>query len=78
MLDRQSMRLVEGREQSKSRHAVAAFLLFAALRAVEHHHAIGAEAEALTVLRSYCSFSTRGPLGESTFAVENVDGELGV
>lgn len=33
------------------------------------------EAEALSVVRSYCSFSTRGPLGESTFAAEDVNGE---
>ena len=37
MLNRQSMRLVEGRKHLKPRHAVAALLLFAALRAVEHH-----------------------------------------
>ncbi|HUO14031.1 MAG TPA: ImmA/IrrE family metallo-endopeptidase [Verrucomicrobiae bacterium] len=33
------------------------------------------EAEALAIVRSYCSFSTRGPLGESTFALEDLEGE---
>jgi Zn-dependent peptidase ImmA (M78 family) len=33
------------------------------------------ESEALKVIRSYCSYSTRGPLGECTFPLADVRGE---
>lgn len=33
------------------------------------------EAEALKVIRSYCKYSTRGPLGECTFPLVDVGGE---
>lgn len=33
------------------------------------------EAEALKVIRSYCKYSTRGPLGECTFPLVDVSGE---
>jgi Zn-dependent peptidase ImmA (M78 family) len=33
------------------------------------------EVEALKVMRSYCGYSTRGPLGESTFPLVDVNGE---
>jgi Zn-dependent peptidase ImmA (M78 family) len=33
------------------------------------------EAEALKVMRTYCKYTTRGPLGECTFALADVSGE---